>query len=58
MHAEHSHKKLLSVRQLLQQLDGQGCASVCTVLKSMPHASVLVVAQANSYVTQVRSACW
>ena len=39
--------------QVLQQLDGEGCARVCSVLKSMPQASVLVVAQANSYVMQV-----
>lgn len=43
-------------RQVLQQLDGEGCARVCALLKQMPQASVLVVAQAKSFATQVLSA--
>ena len=39
--------------EALQQLDGEGCARVAAVLKGLPHDTVLVVGQANSYVTQV-----
>lgn len=37
---------------MLQQLDGEGCARVAAVLRGLPHDSVLVVAQAQSYATQ------
>jgi hypothetical protein len=37
--------------QVLQQLDGEGCQRVASVLRDLPHESVLVVGQADSYVT-------
>ncbi len=37
---------------MLQQLDGEGCARVAAVLRGLPQASVLVVGQANSFVTE------
>lgn len=39
--------------QVLQHLDGEGCARVCAVLKELPQATVLIVGQADSYVLQV-----
>ncbi len=38
--------------QVLQQLDEEGCARVASVLKRLPHTTVLVVGQADSYVVQ------
>ncbi len=38
--------------QVLQQLDEEGCARVAGVLKRLPHTTVLVVGQADSYVAQ------
>ena len=38
--------------QVLQQLDEEGCARVAGVLKRLPHNTVLVVGQADSYVSQ------
>lgn len=38
--------------QVLQQLDEVGCARVASVLKRLPHTTVLVVGQADSYVAQ------
>jgi hypothetical protein len=40
------------VPQVLQQLDGEGCARVAAVLRGLPQASVLVVGQAHSFVTE------
>ncbi len=37
---------------MLQQLDGEGCARVAAVLRGLPQESVLVVGQANSFVTE------
>lgn len=39
--------------QVLQQLDGEGKARVGKVLRNLPHKSVLVVGQADSYLTRV-----
>lgn len=38
--------------QVLQQLDEEGCSRVAGVLKRLPHTTVLVVGQADSYVAQ------
>lgn len=38
--------------QVLEKLDGEGCARVAAVLRDLPHDSVLVVGQASSYVTE------
>jgi hypothetical protein len=40
------------VLQVLQQLDAEGCARVAAVLRGLPQASVLVVGQAHSFVTE------
>jgi hypothetical protein len=40
--------------QALQQLDGEGCARMADVLRGLPHETVLVVGQAQSFATQVR----
>ena len=42
--------------QILQQLDGEGKGRVVKVLKELPKSSVLVVGQADSFVTQ-HAAC-
>ena len=42
----------MSVLQILQQLDGEGKARVVKVLKELPNSTVLVVGQADSFVTQ------
>jgi hypothetical protein len=39
------------LRQVLEKLDGEGCARVASVLRSLPQRSVLVVGQAHSFVT-------
>ena len=39
--------------QVLQQLDGEGKARVGKVLRNLPQKSVLVVGQADSYLTRV-----
>ncbi|KAK9830414.1 hypothetical protein WJX72_011641 [[Myrmecia] bisecta] len=44
---------LIVLDEVLQQLDGEGCARVASVLHKMPQDSVLVVGQAQSYVTQI-----
>lgn len=38
---------------MLQQLDGEGKARVGTVLRNLPQSTVLVVGQADSYLTSV-----
>lgn len=38
--------------QVLQQLDEEGCARVAAVLRRLPHTTVLLVGQADSYVSQ------
>jgi hypothetical protein len=38
--------------QVLQQLDDEGCARVAAVLRRLPHDTVLLVGQADSYVAQ------
>lgn len=38
---------------MLQQLDGEGKSCVGAVLRNLPQSSVLVVGQADSYLTQV-----
>ena len=38
---------------MLQQLDGEGKARVGAVLRNLPQSSVLVVGQADSYLTTV-----
>ena len=45
-------KSATAATQVLQQLDGQGCARVAGLLRELPHDSVLVVGQAHSFVTQ------
>jgi hypothetical protein len=37
---------------VLEKLDNEGCAHVAGVLKGLPDKTVLVVGQANSYVTE------
>ena len=44
---------LLVLDEALQQLDAEGCSRVASVLRNLPHDSVLVVGQAHSYITQV-----
>ncbi|GAX81139.1 hypothetical protein CEUSTIGMA_g8573.t1, partial [Chlamydomonas eustigma] len=44
---------ILVLDEVLQQLDGEGCSRLADVLRGLPHDSILVVGQANSYVTQV-----
>ena len=39
--------------QVLQHLDSEGCKRVSSVLRSLPQSSILVVGQADSYVTQI-----
>jgi len=39
--------------QVLQQLDGEGKSRVGAVLRNLPQSSILVVGQADSYLTQV-----
>ena len=39
--------------QVLQQLDGEGKHRVGAVLRNLPQSTVLVVGQADSYLTQV-----
>ena len=39
--------------QVLQQLDGEGKSRVGAVLRNLPQKTVLVVGQADSYLTQV-----
>lgn len=36
----------------MQQLDEEGCARVAAVLRRLPHTTVLLVGQANTYVSQ------
>ncbi|KAK9831419.1 hypothetical protein WJX81_003210 [Elliptochloris bilobata] len=43
---------LIVLDEVLQQLDGEGCARVAAVLRGLPQESVLVVGQANSFVTE------
>ncbi|KAK9812526.1 hypothetical protein WJX73_005975 [Symbiochloris irregularis] len=43
---------LMVLDEVLQHLDGEGCARVCAVLKELPQATVLIVGQADSYVLQ------
>lgn len=38
--------------QVLQQLDEEGCARVAAVLRRLPHSTVLLVGQANTYEAQ------
>ena len=38
---------------MLQQLDGEGKARVGAVLRNLPQSTVLVVGQADSYLTNV-----
>ncbi|KAG1672698.1 hypothetical protein FOA52_005175 [Chlamydomonas sp. UWO 241] len=38
--------------EVLQQLDGEGCTRVASLLRALPQESVLVVGQAHSFVTQ------
>ncbi len=50
------HWQQLCPLQVLQQLDGEGKARVVKLLKELPKSSVLVVGQADSFVTQ-HAAC-
>lgn len=43
---------LLVLDEVMQHLDEEGCARVASVLKGLPYPSVLVVAQAHSFMTQ------
>ena len=45
---------LLVLDEVMQHLDEEGCARVAGVLKTLPYSSVLVVAQAHSFLTQAR----
>jgi ABC-type dipeptide/oligopeptide/nickel transport system ATPase subunit len=47
---------VLVLDEVLQQLDGEGCTRVASLLRALPQDSVLVVGQAHSFVTQVRVA--
>lgn len=38
--------------QVLQQLDGEGKSRVGSVIRNLPQSTVLVVGQADSYLTQ------
>lgn len=51
--ASHSSRVHLFVwtQQVLEKLDGEGCARVASVLRGLPQRSVLVVGQAHSFVT-------
>lgn len=44
---------LIVLDEVLQQLDGEGKSRVGAVLRNLPQSSVLVVGQADSYLTQV-----
>lgn len=44
----------LPVPQVLQQLDEEGCARTAKVLKQLPQENILIIGQADSFVTQVR----
>ena len=39
----------LSISQVLQQLDEEGCARVARVLRSLPQATVLLVGQSEGF---------
>jgi len=43
----------MPVLQVLQQLDGEGKSRVGAVLRNLPHTSILVVGQADSYLAQI-----
>lgn len=47
-HATHAG----TCAQVMQQLDEEGCARVASVLRRLPHTTVLLVGQANTYVSQ------
>ncbi len=38
---------------MLQQLDGEGKSRVGAVLRNLPHTTILVVGQADSYLAQI-----
>eukprot|EP00798_Chlamydomonas_sp_ICE-L_P025477 gene25476-11138_t len=44
---------LLVLDEVLQHLDGEGCARVALVLRELPQDSILLVGQAHSFVTSV-----
>lgn len=46
------HSDLLVLDEVMQHLDGEGCMRLATLLRQLPYASVLVVAQAHSFMTQ------
>ncbi len=39
----------MACAQVLQQLDEEGCVRVARVLRSLPHATVLLVGQAEGF---------
>jgi DNA repair exonuclease SbcCD ATPase subunit len=41
---------LLVLDEALQQLDAEGCARFASLLRTLPHASVLVVGQQGSFI--------
>ncbi|BDA43190.1 probable DNA double-strand break repair Rad50 ATPase [Coccomyxa sp. Obi] len=43
---------LMVLDEVMQQLDEEGCARVAAVLRRLPHTTVLLVGQANTYVAQ------
>ncbi|KAL0053768.1 hypothetical protein WJX82_010500 [Trebouxia sp. C0006] len=44
---------LIVLDEVLQQLDGEGKSRVGAVLRNLPHTSILVVGQADSYLAQI-----
>ncbi|KAA6423047.1 MAG: hypothetical protein FRX49_07035 [Trebouxia sp. A1-2] len=44
---------VLGELQVLQQLDGEGKSRVGAVLRNLPHTTILVVGQADSYLAQI-----
>ena len=48
-----SCSNLLVLDEVMQHLDEEGCLRVAGLLKQLPYSSVLVVAQAHSFLTQV-----
>jgi DNA repair exonuclease SbcCD ATPase subunit len=44
--------ELLVLDEVMQHLDGEGCARLAGLLRGLPYSSVLVVAQAHSFATR------